>query len=147
MQGPERPEAGGGAEPPSGSAAGGGGWLPPVPPGAQPGAGPEWRISPRAVDLDPDAPAGPEPWADPGNSVAGAALGMSVAAFGLIFFGAGFLSLPLAIVGTVLSFVGRGRIKRGETSQGRIEVAVGLAVGIATLLIAAAIVIAYVATH
>jgi hypothetical protein len=150
MEQPERPDAGGGFEPPAGSS--GGQWLPPVPPaapGAEPEAKPEWRISPRAVDLDPDAPPGPEPWADPGNSVAAAALGLSVAAFGILFAGytLAFLSLPLAIAGTVLSWIGRGRIKRGETRQGKVEVGVGLAVGVATLLIAAGVIAAYVATH
>ena len=129
-------------------------WLPPVPPGPQPGAPPPsappgWRISPKAVDLDPNAPAGPEPWADPGNSVAGVALGMSVAAFGLLALapGLGLFALPIAIAGTILSAIGRGRIKRGETRQGRVEVAVGLAVGIGTLVCAAAAVIVYLATN
>jgi hypothetical protein len=95
------------------------------------------------VDLAPDAHAGPEPWADPGNSVAGAALGVSVAAFGLFFIGLGILSLPLAIAGTALSAVGRGRIQRGETRQGKVEVGVGLAVGIATILIATVALLTY----
>jgi hypothetical protein len=142
---PERPEAGGGFEPPPGAA--GGGWLPPVPPGAQPARPPGWRISPRAVDLDPDAPSGPEPWSDPGNSVAGPALGVSVAAAGLLFFGVGIVSLPLAILGTILSAVGRGRIKRGETRQGKVEVGVGLAVGIGTIVISAIVVAVYIATR
>ena len=142
---PERPD--GGYEPPAGASAGD--WLPPVAPGpppASPGP-PGWRISPRAVDLDPDAPPGPEPWADPGNSVAGAALGMSVAAFGLFVFGLGVFGLPLAIAGTILSLIGRGRIKHGETRQGKVEVAVGLAVGVATIVLVSIVIVAYVATH
>jgi hypothetical protein len=144
-----RPE--GGWEPPSGST-GGGEWLPPVPAGPTPGtpppgAPPGWRISPKAIDLDPDAPPGPEPWADPGNSVAGVALGLSVAGFGLLCVGLGVFALPIAIAGTVLSAIGRARIKRGETRHGRVEVAVGLAVGIGTLVLAAIAVIAYLATR
>jgi hypothetical protein len=129
-------------------------WLPPVPPGSTPGAPPPsgppgWRISPKAIDLDPDAPPGPEPWADPGNSVAGVALGLSVAAFGLLVVvpPSGIFALPIAIAGTVLSAIGRARIKRGETRHGRVEVAVGLAVGIGTLVLAAIAVIAYIATR
>ena len=145
---------GGGWEPPPGSgpAQGEGGWLPPVPPGPPPGAPPPgappgWRISPKAIDLDPNAPAGPEPWADPGNSVAGVGLGMSVAAFGLLVLGLGIFGLPVAIAGTVLSAVARGRINRGETRQGRVEAAVGLAVGVGTLVLAAIAAIAYLATR
>jgi hypothetical protein len=106
-----------------------------VPPGPQPATPPGWRISPRAVDLAPDASLGPEPWADPGNSVANVALGVSVAAFGLIFLRLGLFGLPLGILGTILAAIGRGRIKRGETRHGKVEVAVGLAVGIATTVI------------
>jgi hypothetical protein len=58
-----------------------------------------------------------------------------------------FLSLPLAVVGTALSVSGRGRVKRGETRQGKVEVGVGLVVGLATLLVSAAAIAAYVATH
>jgi hypothetical protein len=104
-------------------------------------------VSPKAVDLDPDAPPGPEPWQDSGNSVAATALGLSVAAFGLLTFGLVVVSLPLGIVGTILSWVGRARIARGETRKGKVEVNVGLAVGVATVLISAAVVAAYVATH
>ena len=144
----QRPE--GGWEPPSGS--GGGDWLPPVPPGPPPGAPPPsappgWRISPKAVDLDPDAPPGPEPWADPGNSVAGVGLGMSVAGFGVLVFGLGIFAFPVAIAGTVLSAIARGRVKRGETRQGRVEASVGLVVGAGTLLFAALAVIGYLATR
>jgi hypothetical protein len=148
VEGSENPEGKAGWQPPASSS---GQWLPPAPPGpppaAPPGAPPGWRKSPRAVDLDPNAPPGPEPWADPGNSVAGVALGMSVAAFGLLTFNLGLFTLPLAIAGTVLSWIGRGRVKRGETRQGKVEVAVGLAVGVATVLISVAILIAYNATH
>jgi hypothetical protein len=121
--------------------------LPPVPPGPTPGPPPGWRISPKAVDTDPADPGGPAPWEDPGNSVAGVALGVSVAAFGLLTFGGAVFALPLAIVGTVLSAVGRGRIKRAETRHGKVEVGVGLAVGIATLVLSAILVVAYVATR
>ena len=116
--------------------------MPPVPPGPQPGPPSGWRISPRAVDLAPDAHHGPEPWADPGNSVAGVALGLAVAAFGVLFFGViGIFGLPLGIAATILGAIGRGRIKRGETRQGKVEVAVALAVGIATTVIVVAAVI------
>jgi len=140
---PERPEAGGGFEPPSGSA--GGDWLPPVPPGPQPGPPPGWRISPKAVDLDPNDQGGPAPWEDPGNSVAGVALGMSVAAFGTFFVGAGVLAFPLGLVGTILSAIGRGRIQRGETRQGKVEVGVGLAVGVVTTVLGALLLVALIA--
>lgn len=116
--------------------------MPPVPPGPQPGPPPGWRISPRAVDLDPDDPGGPPPWQDPGNSVAGVALGMSVAAFGTFFIGIGVVAFPLAVAGTVLSAIGRARIKRGETRQGKVEVGVGLAVGIVTMVLGAAVLLA-----
>jgi hypothetical protein len=143
-----QPEGSGGWQAPAESS---GQWLPPVPPGPAPGPPPGapsgWRRSPRAVDLDPNAPPGPEPWADPGNSVAGVALGLSVAAFGLFTFGLGLFTLPLAVAGTILSWIGRGRIKRGETRQGKVEVGVGLAVGVATVIIAVVIIVAYVATH
>jgi hypothetical protein len=140
---PERPEAGGGFEPPSGSA--GGDWLPPVPPGPQPGPPPGWRISPKAVDLDPNDQGGPAPWEDPGNSVAGVALGMSVAAFGTFFVGAGVLAFPLGLVGTILSVIGRDRIQRGETRQGKVEVGVGLAVGVVTTVLGALLLVALIA--
>jgi hypothetical protein len=67
-----------------------------------------------------------------------------VAAFGLLTFGLVVIALPLGIGGSILSWVGRGRIKRGETRQGRVEVAVGLVVGIATVVISLLIVLAYV---
>jgi hypothetical protein len=129
-----------------------GGWLPPVPPGPPPGAPPPtappgWRISPKAIDLDPKAPSGPEPWADPGNSVAAPGLGFSVAACGLVFSGLAIFAIPVAIAGTALSAIGQRRLRRGETRKGRIESAVGLAVGIGTLLIATAVVAALVATR
>jgi hypothetical protein len=128
----------------------GGEWLPPVSPGPvgpPPRAPAGWRVSPRAVDLDPNAPPGPEPWADPGNSVAGMALGLSVAGFGVFCLGLGLFALPLAIAGSVLSWVGRGRIMRGETRQGKVEVAIGLVVGVATIVIIAVILIVYLATR
>src|SRR4051794_21044333 len=131
-----RPE--GGFEPPSGGpesppGAGGGEWLPPVPPGPPSGAPPPtappgWRISPKAIDLDPNAPSGPEPWADPGNSVAAPGLGFSVAACGLLSYGLAIFAVPVAIAGTVLSAIGYRRLKQGETRKGRIESTVGLAV-------------------
>jgi hypothetical protein len=63
---------------------------------------------------------------------------MSVAAFGTFFIGIWFLALPLGLIGTILSAVGRGRIKRGETRQGKVEVDIGLVVGaVATVLGAA----------
>src|SRR5919199_5341371 len=116
-----RPE--GGYEPPSG---GGGEWLPPVAPGPPPGAPPPtappgWRISPKATELDPDAPSGPEPWADPGNSVAAPGLGLSVAACGLLFYGLAVFALPIAIAGSILSGIGYRRLKQGETRKGRVE--------------------------
>jgi hypothetical protein len=143
-----RPE--GGWEPPSGS--GGEDWLPPVPPGPPPGAPPPssppgWRISPKAIDLDPDAPPGPEPWADPGNSVAAPGLGFSVAASGILYYGFWVFAIPVAIAGTVLSAIGYGRLKRGETRKGRIETTVGLAVGIGSLIIAVVVAIVYAATR
>src|SRR3954464_13591288 len=100
-----RPE--GGFEPPSGKGGGPGGggeWLPPVPPGPPPGAPPSdapagWRVSPKAIDLDPNAPGGPEPWADPGNSPAAEALGFSVAASGLVYYGLAIFGIPVAIAG------------------------------------------------
>src|SRR4051795_10182070 len=150
VEGREKPEGSGGWQAPAESS---GQWLPPVPPGPAPGPPPEapsgWRRSPKAVDLDPNAPPGPEPWADPGNSVAGVALGMSVAAFGLLVVVPvlALFALPVAIAGTILSAIGRARIKRGETRHGRVEVAVGLAVGIGTLVFAAVAVITYIATH
>jgi hypothetical protein len=141
-----RPE--GGPESPSG---GGGEWLPPVPPGPPPGtppptAPPGWRISPKAIDLDPDAPSGPEPWADPGNSVAAPGLGFSVAASGLVYYGLAIFAIPVAIAGTVLSAIGYRRLRQGETRKGRIESTVGLVVGIGTLLIAVAVTIVLLAT-
>jgi hypothetical protein len=127
---PERPE--GGFEPPSG--AGSGGWLPPAPPGPAPAAPPGWRVSPKATDMVPEAQSGPEPWADPGNSTADVGMGLSIAAFGVFWF-AGPLALPLAIAGTVCSLVGRGKVGRGETRKGRMQVEVGLAVGIGTIVL------------
>jgi hypothetical protein len=157
-----RPE--GGFEPPSGAGAGGGGagadggagaggasgagsdtaggqWLPPVPPGPPPGsppptAPPGWRVSPKAIDLDPNAPSGPEPWADPGNSPAAPGLGFSVAASGLLYYTLALFAIPVAIAGTVLSAIAYRRLRSGETRKGRIESTVGLAVGIGSLLIA-----------
>jgi len=133
---------------PEQSPSGGGEWLPPVPPGPQPGPPPGWRISPRAVDLAPDAHMGPEPWADPGNSVAGVALGLAVAAFGVLFFRVvGIFALPLGIAAAVLGAIGRGRIKRGETRQGKVEVSIALTVGIATTVIVLLGVLVYIARH
>jgi hypothetical protein len=121
----------------------------PAPGAPPPGGPPGWRISPKAIDLDPNAPPGPEPWADAGNSVAGVGLGLSVAAFGMLVAipVLALFALPTAIAGTVLSAIGRARIKRGETRHGRVEVAVGLAVGIGTLVFAAVAVIVYLATR
>ena len=91
---------------------------------------------------------GPEPWADPGNSVAGVALGLAVAAFGALFFGVvGVFGLPLGVAATILGAIGRGRIKRGETRQGKVEVSVALTVGIATSVIVLVGVIVYIARH
>jgi hypothetical protein len=91
---------------------------------------------------------GPEPWADPGNSVAGVALGLAVAAFGVLFFGViGVFGLPLGIAATILGAIGRGRIKRGVTRQGKVEVNVALSVGIATTAIVLIVLIVYVARH
>ena len=139
----------GGIERPSGG--GGGEWLPPVPPGPPPGAPPSaappgWRVSPKAIDLDPKAPAGPEPWADPGNSPAAPGLGFSVAASGLVYYGIAIFAIPVAVAGTVLSAIAYRRLRAGDTRKGRIEATVGLAVGIGSLLIAIAVVIAMAAT-
>jgi hypothetical protein len=109
------------------------------------GPPPGWRISPKAIDLDPEDQGGPAPWQDPGNSVAGVALGMSVVAFGSFFIGAWFLPFPLGLIGTILSAVGRGRIKRGETRQGRIEVDIGLLVGAVTTVLGALLLAAIIA--
>jgi hypothetical protein len=143
-----RPE--GGFGPPSG--AGDGDWLPPQPPGPPPGspppaAPPGWRVSPKATDLDPDAPSGPEPWADPGNSTAAPGLGFSVAACGLVFSAPGLaiFSIPIAIAGTVLSATAYRRLRSGETRKGRVEATVGLVVGVGAFLVALAVVIVAVA--
>jgi hypothetical protein len=69
--------------------------------------------------------------------VAGVALAVSVAAFGTFVLGAGFLAFPLGLIGTILSVIGRGRIQRGETRHGKVEVGVGLAVGITTMVLGA----------
>lgn len=135
-------------EQPSGS--GGSQWLPPVPPGPPSGAPPSdappgWRVSPKAIDLDPNAQGGPEPWADPGNSPAAPGLGFSVAASGLVFYGLAIFGIPVAIAGTILSAIAYRRVKAGETRKGRIEATVGLTVGIGSLLIAIAVVIVMVA--
>ena len=134
---------------PEQSPSGGGEWLPPVPPGPQPGPPPGWRISPRAVDLAPDAHMGPEPWADPGNSVAGVALAARAAATGRgrFFRVVGIFALPLGIAATVLGAIGRSRIKRGETRQGKVEVSIALTVGIATTVIVLLGVLVYIARH
>jgi hypothetical protein len=91
-------------------------------------------------------PAGPAPWADPGNSVAGPGLGFSVAASALVYFGLAIFAIPVAIAGTILSAIGYQRVRRGETRKGRIESVAGLAIGIGFLLIAVAIVIAVAAS-
>jgi hypothetical protein len=70
---------------------------------------------------------------------------MSVAGFGTFFIGAGFLAFPLGLIGTILSAVGRGRIKRGETRQGRIEVDIGLVVGAVTTVLGALLLAAVIA--
>jgi hypothetical protein len=143
---PEETRPEGGEEPSSGPA-GGSEWLPPVPPGQPPGAPPPgWRISPRAVDLAPDAQRGPEPWADPGNSAAAPGLGFSVAASGLVYYGLAIFAIPVAIAGTVLSAIAYHRLRAGETRTGRIESTVGLAVGIGSLLIAIAVAIVVAVT-
>ena len=133
---PERPE---GTETqwqaPRGAA---GEWLPPVAPGPQPGASagpPGWRVSPKAIDLDPNAPSGPAPWVDPGNSIADVGLGLSVAGFGVLFIGLWPFAPPLAIAGTILAALGRRRFRSGETRHGRVQSEVGLTVGAATLAI------------
>jgi hypothetical protein len=77
--------------------------------------------------------------------VAGVALGVSVAAFGTFALGAGFLAFPLGLIGTILSAIGRGRIQRGETRQGKVEVGVGLAVGIASTVLGALLLVAVAA--
>jgi len=70
---------------------------------------------------------------------------MSVAAFGTFFVGAGVLAFPLGLVGTILSVIGRGRIQRGETRQGKVEVGVGLAVGVVTTVLGALLLVALIA--
>src|SRR6266480_498252 len=118
---PERPDAAGGE--PAGQS--GGAWLPPVAPGQPPPVPPGWRISPKATDAAPDLPDGPQPWADPGNPTASVALGLSVAAFGAVWF---FfpLAIPLGIPGTILAVVARRRVRSGETREGRAFVDVAL---------------------
>jgi multisubunit Na+/H+ antiporter MnhB subunit len=103
-------------------------------------------VSPKAIELDPKDPGGPEPWADPGNSVAAPGLGFSVAASGLLSYGLAIFAIPVAVAGTILSAIGYRRLKQGETRRGRIESVVGLAVGVGSLLIAIAVVIAVAAT-
>jgi hypothetical protein len=94
------------------------------------------------VDTAPDAPDGPAPWADPGNSQAGLALGLSVAAFGSLFMGALLiLSLPLGVAGFVLATSARRRIQRGETRQGKALVDVALAVGIAATVLSLIVIV------
>src|SRR4051794_19225852 len=140
---PERPDGAG--LPPAAlpGAAGPGGWLPPAPPGPPPpGPPPGWRISPKATDIDPNAPPGPPAWADQGNTHATVALGLSAAAFGSLFFGVlAVVAPPLAVAGTIVALAARRRIQRGETRQGKPMIDVALAVGIATTLISLVVIV------
>jgi hypothetical protein len=138
-EGAERPEVRGGeaGTPPPG----GGNWLPPVAPSPVPTGPPGWRISPKATDLAPDAQRGPEPWADPGNPGAGAAMGLSVAAFGLWCFALWPLGLALGAAGSIMGWISGRRIKRGETRKGRVESHIGLVVGLVTFALSVALLV------
>ena len=59
----------------------------------------------------------------------------------------GIFALPLGIAATVLGAIGRGRIKRGETRRGKVEVSIALTVGIATTVIVLLGVLVYIARH
>jgi hypothetical protein len=125
-----------------------GGWLPPAPAGPPPPGPPAgWRISPKAVDTDPNAPPRPPAWADQGNTQAAVALGLSAAAFSSLFFGVlAVVAPPLGVAGTVVALAARRRIQRGETGQGKAMIDVALACGITTTVISLIVIVAVVAT-
>ena len=69
-----------------------------------------------------------------------------MAAFGAIWF---FfpLAIPLGIPGTILAVVARRRVRSGETREGRAFVDVALWVGVASVVIGAGLLAAYIAQH
>jgi hypothetical protein len=96
-------------------------------------------VSPKATDAAASAQPWPAPGADPGNSIANLGMWLSIAAFGLFWFFA-TLALPVALGGTICAAIGRDKIRRGETRAGRMQVDVGLAVGIGTIVLSVALI-------
>jgi hypothetical protein len=114
------------------------GWAPPAPPGERPT---------QATAVQPAAPAQPAlieaPGAANGLATASLVLGILGLAVLVITLGLGTLiSLPLSIAAWICAHRARGRIKRGETTTGagnaragRILAVIGVALGVAALIV------------
>ena len=123
-----------------------GGWLPPVPPG-QP-APPPYPAPQYAPPYPQAAPPGwgsPTPWPaalyysyrEPGNDAGVAGFGLSVGALIALVITAGlffFISLPVAVAGTLVARRGLRRFRNGETRQHGTLARVGFWVGLAAIL-------------